>query len=356
PAYANRAKMVDELTRWSRAHSRGWTEALELYDRLAPNLVELTFNAMPSTSAFRKIANIAKSARDAMRFLRILVQSPQQMAESFLQSPELQDLILPRHFIRPGVRGGAIFALITAMGRSAARHGHCSWQGRRDHGSLRILIERRGESFLADTEVTKIQVRAGACKSHPYKVPSRNHGLPRHRRARQHHRFGQPALPQGRRPGGQAVLCGARRHGEPAWAWRWPAWSPTPLAPPSAAPRRRCSDQGRAGRPTDHGEDKANDTADHVAKLRALNVTPHVTQYPLARGAARARSTPAPHRIRATACRNRAAPWSNASSAGASSAASLRKTKHRRIGRVAANFMLNLIAYNLIRIPKLVAA
>jgi hypothetical protein len=34
----------------------------------------------------------------------------------------------------------------------------------------------------------------------------------------------------------------------------------------------------------------------------------------------------------------------------------LRKTKHRRIGRVAANFMLNLIAYNLIRIPKLVAA
>ena len=34
----------------------------------------------------------------------------------------------------------------------------------------------------------------------------------------------------------------------------------------------------------------------------------------------------------------------------------LRKTKHRGIGRVAADFLLNLIAYNLIRIPKLVAA
>jgi len=34
----------------------------------------------------------------------------------------------------------------------------------------------------------------------------------------------------------------------------------------------------------------------------------------------------------------------------------MRKTKHRSISRVAANFMLNLIAYNLIRIPKLVAA
>ncbi|HEX7960926.1 MAG TPA: hypothetical protein VF493_13465 [Terriglobales bacterium] len=34
----------------------------------------------------------------------------------------------------------------------------------------------------------------------------------------------------------------------------------------------------------------------------------------------------------------------------------MRKTKHRSIARVAANSMLNLIAYNLIRIPKLGAA
>jgi hypothetical protein len=34
----------------------------------------------------------------------------------------------------------------------------------------------------------------------------------------------------------------------------------------------------------------------------------------------------------------------------------MRKTKHRGIGRVAADFMLNLIAYNLIRIPQLIAA
>ena len=34
----------------------------------------------------------------------------------------------------------------------------------------------------------------------------------------------------------------------------------------------------------------------------------------------------------------------------------MRKTKHRGIGRVAADFMFNLIAYNLIRIAKLLAA
>ena len=34
----------------------------------------------------------------------------------------------------------------------------------------------------------------------------------------------------------------------------------------------------------------------------------------------------------------------------------IRKTKHRGIDAVAADFMLNLIAYNLIPIPKLLAA
>ena len=34
----------------------------------------------------------------------------------------------------------------------------------------------------------------------------------------------------------------------------------------------------------------------------------------------------------------------------------LRRTKHRGLARVGADFMLNLIAYNLIRIPKLIAA
>jgi len=34
----------------------------------------------------------------------------------------------------------------------------------------------------------------------------------------------------------------------------------------------------------------------------------------------------------------------------------MRKTKHRGLARVAAGFLLNMIAYNLVRIPKLIAA
>ena len=66
----------------------------------------------------------------------------------------------------------------------------------------------------------------------------------------------------------------------------------------------------QAGRRITAGEDKAYDTADHVANLRAINVTPHVTQN---NGATKTGKTPqapstnAPRGTTATACRNRAA-------------------------------------------------
>jgi hypothetical protein len=64
-----------------------------------------------------------------------------------------------------------------------------------------------------------------------------------------------------------------------------------------------------AGRRITVGEDKAYDTADHVANLRAINVTPHVTQnnaVSKTAGSATAPSTSAPRGTRAMACRNHA--------------------------------------------------
>ena len=65
-----------------------------------------------------------------------------------------------------------------------------------------------------------------------------------------------------------------------------------------------------AGRRITAGEDKAYDTADHVANLRASNITPHVTQNdsPTKTGKRRkAPSTDAPRSMAAIAYRNRAA-------------------------------------------------
>lgn len=105
------------------------------------------------------------------------------------------------------------------------------------------------------------------------------------------------------------------------------------------------------------GEDKAYDTADHVANLRAINVTPHVTQYNSA--GTRGRSSA----IDGRTTRHEGYGMSQSRRAmiecifgWGKQHGTLRKTKHRGICRVAADFMLNLIAYNLIRIPKLIAA
>ena len=116
--------------------------------------------------------------------------------------------------------------------------------------------------------------------------------------------------------------------------------------------------KARGGRIT-AGEDKAYDTADHVANLRAAKVTPHVTQNNGVTKTGKPRRSAIDHRT----TRHDGYAMSQTRRAmiecifgWGKQHGTMRKTKHRGIARVAADFLLNLIAYNLIRIPKLIAA
>jgi hypothetical protein len=107
------------------------------------------------------------------------------------------------------------------------------------------------------------------------------------------------------------------------------------------------------------GEDKAYDTADHVANLRAINVTPHVTQNEAITSTGKHRQSAIDRRTTrhegyrmSQSCRA----MTECIFGWGKQHGTMRKTKHRGIASVAADFLLNLIAYNLIRIPKLMAA
>ena len=114
-----------------------------------------------------------------------------------------------------------------------------------------------------------------------------------------------------------------------------------------------------AGRRITVGEDKAYDTADHVAAVRKLGITPHV-----ARNDAETKTG----KRRRSAIDGRTTRYAGYSMSQTRRAmiecifgwgkqhGTMRKTKHRGVARVAADFLLNLIGYNLIRIPKLVRA
>ena len=113
----------------------------------------------------------------------------------------------------------------------------------------------------------------------------------------------------------------------------------------------------KAGRRITVGEDKAYDTAAHVAKLRALDVSPHVTQNDSLTSTGKRRRSA----IDARTTRHDGYAMSQSRRAmiecvfgWGKQHGTLRKTKHRGLARVAGDFLLNLIAYNLIRIPKLV--
>ena len=103
------------------------------------------------------------------------------------------------------------------------------------------------------------------------------------------------------------------------------------------------------------GADKGFDTADHVAALRKMNVTPHVAQY--------SNSGPRKSAIDARTTRHAGYGLSQTRRKAVECIfgwgkqhGTLRKAKNRGVARVDALFLINLIGYNLVRLPKLIAA
>lgn len=113
----------------------------------------------------------------------------------------------------------------------------------------------------------------------------------------------------------------------------------------------------QAGRRITVGEDKAYDCAKHVAKLRAMQVTPHVAQNDAETKTGKRRQSAIDRRT------TRHGGYGMSQSRRAmiecifgwgKQHGTMRKTKHRGLARVAGDFLLNLIGYNLIRLPKLI--
>jgi hypothetical protein len=136
------------------------------------------------------------------------------------------------------------------------------------------------------------------------------------------------------------------------------------VTPASGTAERRASEamlrkKAKASRRITVGEDKAYDTSDHIAALRKMNVTPHVTQNDTLTKTGKRRRSAIDERT------TRHAGYTISQTCRAMTECifgwgkqhgTLRKTKHRGIAAVTADFLLNLIGYNLIRLPKLIAA
>jgi transposase len=100
------------------------------------------------------------------------------------------------------------------------------------------------------------------------------------------------------------------------------------------------------------GADKAYDTKSFVADLRDFNVAPHVAQNTTNRASAiDCRTTRHPGYAVSQTIRKRI----EESFAWTKTIAGLRKTRHRGIARVAFQFTFAMAAYNLIRMPRLLA-
>jgi transposase len=106
------------------------------------------------------------------------------------------------------------------------------------------------------------------------------------------------------------------------------------------------------------GADKAYDVAEHVARLREKNITPHIAVNAYVTKTGKVRKTT----IDGRTTRHKGYTLSQSKRkmieclfGWGKQHGTMRKTKHRGLAGVATDFLLNLIGYNLVRIPKLLA-
>ena len=105
------------------------------------------------------------------------------------------------------------------------------------------------------------------------------------------------------------------------------------------------------------GEDKAYDVAEHGANLREIGVTPHVARNNGTTKTGKQRTTIIDDAMAASegyGMSQTRRKMIECVFGWGKQHGTMRKTKHRGLPRVTGDFLLNLIAYNLIRIPKLV--
>lgn len=106
------------------------------------------------------------------------------------------------------------------------------------------------------------------------------------------------------------------------------------------------------------GADKAYDVAEHVARLREKNITPHIAVNTYVTKTGKVRKTAIDGRTTRHKGYTRSQGKRNMIEClfgWGKQHGTMRKTKHRGLAGVAADFLLNLIGYNLVRIPTLLA-
>jgi transposase len=112
------------------------------------------------------------------------------------------------------------------------------------------------------------------------------------------------------------------------------------------------------GKPATVGEDKAYDVREHAENLRKLGVTLHAARHNAPTKTGKTRTSTVDDVMAASDAYGMSQTrrkmiecifgWGKQHG-------TMRKTKHRGVARVAGDFFLNLIAYNLVRIPKFLA-
>jgi phytoene dehydrogenase-like protein len=164
-AYKDTQRLELELSRSAPGDVEGWRKLVAFYQRIAPKFLPLLRVTMPSSQMAQQVLRVMANPPDALRLLRILLQTPRQFVDGAFASPEMKGLIAPWAFhsdFGPDIRGGAVVPFFFAFNSQQQGLWIAEGGAGRVSDAMRTLIEKHGGTVVTGAEVSKIVVRNGA--------------------------------------------------------------------------------------------------------------------------------------------------------------------------------------------------
>ncbi len=164
-AYMDTDKLESGLADMAPGDLEGWRNILAFYKRVAPKFLPLLRVTIPSAPMARQLLRLSVNPPEAVRLLRILLQTPREFVDKNFKSPEMKGMIAPwglHSDFGPDIKGGAVVPFFFAFNGQQQGFYVAEGGAGRVSDAMRALIEKYGGTVSANTEVAKIVVRDGA--------------------------------------------------------------------------------------------------------------------------------------------------------------------------------------------------
>lgn len=167
--YTDAARTEAEFAAQSPIDATGWRQLNHFFQRISPHFLPLFFTELPSAQMWSQIGRLLSTGpNNSLRLAHLLFGTSRSFASEFFESREARGLLEAWAYhldFGPDVRGGAVFAFVSALSSYVFGMPLVEGGAGRITTILRSLLEQAGVELFFSTEAKRILVYNGGVRA-----------------------------------------------------------------------------------------------------------------------------------------------------------------------------------------------